>query len=167
LGLGVYLPPEVRRNDWWPADVVARWVDARRRGPRPQVPEPITEGARRVIRAMSEQSVDPFQSTVERRVMPPGMSAHDMEEQAARTAIDRAGVDAGAIDLLLTQTIVPDCLVGNPACILHQRLGLQRSCFSMHTDVSSSAFLMQLTLSDAMIRAGQARCALLVQSCMP
>lgn len=29
LGLGVYLPPEVRRNDWWPEAHVARWMEAR------------------------------------------------------------------------------------------------------------------------------------------
>jgi 3-oxoacyl-[acyl-carrier-protein] synthase-3 len=167
LGLGVYLPPEVRRNDWWPDEVVARWQEAQRGAPRPQAPEPHTEGQRRVLEALSKQDVHPFLSTDERRVLPAGMSAHDMEERAARAAIERAGVDPRTIDLLLTQTIVPEYLLGNPACVLHERLGLQRACFSMHTDASSSAFMMQLTLADAMIRAGRARCALLVQSCIP
>jgi 3-oxoacyl-[acyl-carrier-protein] synthase III len=168
LGLGVFLPPEVRRNDWWPADVVARWMEGRRTAPtRPGAPEPLTEGKRRVLDALFKQSGDPFLSAVERRVMPDGMTVHDMEEQAARAAIGRAGLALHEIDLLLTQTVTPDFLMGNPACILHERLGLPRSCFSMHTDVSSSAFAMQLILAEAMIRAGRARYALLVQSCMP
>lgn len=167
LGLGVYLPPEVRRNDWWSADVVAGWMEARRRAPKPRPTEPLTPGARRVVEAMSRQADDPFQSTVERRVISAGMSAADMEEQAARAAFDHAGIAPGAIDLLLTQTIVPDHLAGNPACALHHRLGLSRRCFSMQTEASAAAFMMQLTLADALIRTGRARYALLVQSCIP
>jgi 3-oxoacyl-[acyl-carrier-protein] synthase-3 len=167
LGLSVYLPPEVRRNDWWSADVVARWMDAQRRAPRREISGSLTEGARRVERAIAEQTVDPFQSAVERRVMPAEMRVSDMEEQAARAALERAGVALGDVDLLLTQTTVPDYLASNPTCILHERLGLPKACFSMHTDTSSGAFMMQLTVADAMIRAGRARCALLVQSCIP
>lgn len=99
--------------------------------------------------------------------MPSDMSVFDMEEYAARAAIARAGIDFRDIDLLLTNTVGLDHLLGNPACTLHQRLGLDMSCFSMHSDVPSYAFMMQLTLAEAMISAGRARCALLVQSCAP
>lgn len=167
LGVGVYLPPEVRRNDAWSADVVARWMEMRRAAPPPPPPPDATEGARRVLDALAEQGRDPFLSAVERRVMPAGMSVHEMEERAARAALAEADVEPGEIDLLLTQTSIPEYLLANPACILHERLGLPRACFAMHTDVSSSAFLMQLTVAEAMIRAGRARRALLVQSCIP
>jgi 3-oxoacyl-[acyl-carrier-protein] synthase-3 len=167
LSLGVFLPPEVRRNDWWPPEVVARWTEARKAAPRPAPPATLTEGQRRVLDALSKQSGDPFLSTVERRVMPDGMTVHEMEEQAARAAIERAGIAPREIDLLLSQTVTPDYLMANPACIIHERLGLPRSCFTMHTDVSSSSFAMQLILAEAMIRAGRARYALLVQSCIP
>ena len=30
LGIGIHLPPEVRKNDWWPASVVDRWPDSAR-----------------------------------------------------------------------------------------------------------------------------------------
>ena len=167
LGVGMFLPPEVRRNDWWPADVVERWMDAQRAAPAPRLPDSMTEGTRRVLRALAEQARDPFLSTVERRVISRDMTVSEMEEQAARAAIERAGVSPGEIDLLLAQTIMPDQLAANPACTLHRRLGLPSACFSMQTDASSSAFLMQLTLAESMIRAGRARCALLVQSCIP
>ncbi|HSK00693.1 MAG TPA: 3-oxoacyl-[acyl-carrier-protein] synthase III C-terminal domain-containing protein [Kofleriaceae bacterium] len=163
-GLGVFLPPEVRRNDWWTPEHVARWMAERRAGARP---EPRTAGEALVARAMAAQARDPFLGTVERRVMPGDMSALDMEERAARAAIARAGVDLRDIDLLLTNTLVPDHLLGNPACKLHARLGLERACFSMHSDVPGYAFMMQLSLAEAMIATGQAHCALLVQSCTP
>jgi 3-oxoacyl-[acyl-carrier-protein] synthase-3 len=165
-GLGVYLPPEVRRNDWWTPEHVARWTEQRRAAAEP-LPEARTEGERRVAQAMSAQALDPFLGSVERRLMPDDMSLLDMEERAARAAVARAGVDLHDIDLLLTNTIVPDQLLGNPACALHERLGLTKTCFSMHSDVPSYAFVMQLTLAEAMIGAGHARCALLVQSCAP
>ena len=164
LGLGVYLPPEVRRNDWWSPELVARWMEDRRLAGTPPLPAQLTEGERLVLRAMSEQALDPFQGTIERHIMPSGMTVFDMEEQAARTAIARAGIDGSDIDLLITNTVLPDYLLGNPACGLHQRLGLANACFSMHCDVPTYAFMMQLTLAEAMIKAGRARRALLVQS---
>lgn len=165
LGLGVYLPPQMRRNDWWPPEQVDRWMQERRAGGPP--PEAHTEGARRVLDAILGRMADPFQGTVARHVMPDDMSLLDMEERAAREAITRAGIDLRDIDLLLTNMVVPEVLLGNPAASLHDRLGLQQACFSMHSDVVSYTFMMQLQLAEAMIKAGRARAALLVQSCAP
>lgn len=163
LGLGLYLPPEIRRNDWWPEEVVAGWMSARGRSSA-GAPSATTEGAARVVAAMSKQAVDPFQGAVERRVMPADMTHSDMEEQAARAALDQAGVAASDIDLILLNTLVPQYLGTNLACVLHQRLGLPTACFAMQTDAAQYTFIMQLALADAMIRAGSARMALLVQS---
>lgn len=166
LGLGVYLPPEVRRNEWWAPELVERWM-AERRASGGAPPEAQTEGERRVLQAMLAQTYDPFQGTIERFVMPTGMSLHDMEEQAAQAALAHAGIDRRDVDLLLTNTVTHDYMLGNPACTLHERLGLPRRCFSMHSDVPTYSFMMQLTLAEAMITAGRARHALLVQSCAP
>lgn len=163
LGVGLYLPPEIRRNDWWPREVVEGWMKSRPTPPPINV-EALSEGARRVVSAMSKQALDPFQGAVERRVMGPGMSVFDMEERAAREAIARSGVDPADIDLVLTHTLVPEFALGNPACTLHRRLGLSKACFTLETDAATYAFIMQLELADAMIKAGKARFALLVQS---
>ncbi len=167
LGVGLFLPPEIRTNDWWPADVVAGWGAQR---PPQTPPDPAlleSEGAKRVLAALSQQTRDPFAGTVKRHVMPAAMTLLDMEEHAARTAIERAQIDAADIDLVLTNTTVPDYLLGNPACALHERLKLSRRCFSLHTDVAAGAFQAQLELAEAMLLAGRARRALLVQSCAP
>lgn len=166
LGLGLYLPPEVRLNDWWPREVVDGWVAGRTATPLPLLDQ-LSEGARLVLQALSQQARDPFGDTRERRVLPSDMSPVDMEQLAAEAALAQAGIDRGEIDLLLTYSVAPDHLLSNPACVLHHRLGLARRCFSMQTDASSYAFMMQLTLADAMIRTGRARQALLVQSCVP
>ncbi|HWU88585.1 MAG TPA: 3-oxoacyl-[acyl-carrier-protein] synthase III C-terminal domain-containing protein [Kofleriaceae bacterium] len=163
LGLGMYLPPEIRRNDWWSPEVTAGW---RRERP---APEPLrvarSEGVERVLSALAAQADDPFQGAVERRIMPDTMSVFDMEEHASRAAIERSGIALDAIDLVLTHTVAPDELLSNPACQLHHRLGLARQCIAMQVDAATYSFVLQLTLAESLIKSGRARYALLVQSC--
>ncbi|HEY0988982.1 MAG TPA: 3-oxoacyl-[acyl-carrier-protein] synthase III C-terminal domain-containing protein [Kofleriaceae bacterium] len=161
-GVALYLPPIERSNDWWPSDVVARWQTAPRAAPPDR---PLTAGEALVAAAMREQAADPFQGAVSRHVMPDGMTVLDMAEQAGRLALSRAAAVPGDIDLLLTNTVLPDVLLGNPACEIHHRLGLPRRCFTLETTAATYSFLMQLSLAHAMIASGQARLALLVQSC--
>jgi 3-oxoacyl-[acyl-carrier-protein] synthase-3 len=163
LGLGIYLPPEIRTNDWWPADVVERWTRARAAGGPPRTAR--AEGVDRVLAAMMKQAADPFQGARERRVMAEGMSVLDMEEHAARTAIERAGIDPAAIDLVLTNTVAPDELLTNPACQVHLRLGLATQCIALEVNAAQYSFVMQLVLAESLIKSGRATHALLVQSC--
>jgi 3-oxoacyl-[acyl-carrier-protein] synthase III len=162
LGVGVHLPPEVRHNDFWSADVVARW----RALPRPPLLAPRAETplAAKVLAALEHQAPDPFQGTVARRILAPERGVVDMEEAAARSALASAGVEPGDVDLLLTHSAAPDVQVGNAACVLHHRLGLPPACVSLQTEASSHAFMLQLRLAEAMLRSGQARHAVLVQS---
>src|SRR5262245_38476337 len=132
--VGLYLPPIVRHNDWWPREIVARW----QRAPRAAPPDrPLTAGESRVAAALREQAADPFQGAVARHVMPDGMTVLDMAEQAARLALSRAGVAARDIDVLLTNTVLPDVLLGNPACEIHHRLRLPRPCVALGTAASA------------------------------
>ena len=159
----MFLPPEVRTNTWWDAELVELWMERRRAAP--PLPRPTTAGQTLVLEAMARQSLDPFQGAVERRVVSNDTSMVDMEERAARDALARSGIDRSEIDLLLTHTVVPDYWLSNPACELHARLGLPARCFSMHVDAAAYSFIMQLALAEAMIASGQAHNALLVQSC--
>jgi len=163
LGLGMSLPSHVRKNDWWPAEVVDGW--AQRRMPMPTgAMETMTAGMQSVISAMSRQAVDPFQGAVLRHVLT-DETLLDLEEAAARIAIERAGIHAEEIDVVLTCTTPTEYQLTNSACALHHRLGLPTACFALHTDGAQHAFLLQLTIAQAMISGGQARAALLVQSC--
>ena len=163
-GIGMYAPPTIRRNDWWPRDVVASWIEQRGKLAEAPPPADLGEGAIRVARASAEQARDPFLGTVERRVLADDMTILDMEARAAGDAIERAGVDPEDINLLLTHAVVPDYQMMNPACPLHARLGLSPACLTMHVEATAYTSLAQLALGEAMIRSGAARCALLVQS---
>ncbi len=163
LGIGTFLPEEVRRNDWWPAGLVASWMEARRDAP--PLPPATTDGIARVIAAMTQQAYDPFQGVTERRVMSAEMQSVDMEVAAAEQAIAVAGIDRQHIGSVLTHTAVPDYLLSNTASVLHHRLGLPADCFSMQAEASGFSFMAQLELADQMIALGRARYVLCVQSC--
>src|SRR5262249_30193456 len=104
LGIGTYLPPSVRGNDWWSAATVADWhnrMAARAAQGASTGAEALSEGARLTLAAMGESASDPFRGSVQRRVMPEGMTVPEMETKAAQEALQRAGVAATEIDAIL------------------------------------------------------------------
>jgi 3-oxoacyl-[acyl-carrier-protein] synthase-3 len=166
-GIGIYLPPEVRRNDWWSPEVVEEWRRRSQRNlarPELEAGEPDDEGARLVLAAMAGVRDDPFKGAVERRVMPSTMVSSDMEIAAGRQALQQSGVSPGEVDLLLVYSQLPDYLVIPTATRVHHQLGLGERCLSMGTEGACNSFLQQLTLAEALIQTGRARYALLIQS---
>lgn len=161
LGLGAFLPAEIRGNDWWSEADIRSWP---RPGAPPQLPQDATPAARRVFTELSRYARDPFQGIRERRIADPGATPTDIEAIAAERALAQAGVARDQIDLLLVHTAVPDYLFSNTAAVLHEALGLARACLSLQVDASSYSFLGQLTLANQLIAAEGARTALLVQS---
>lgn len=160
LGLGMDLPPDIRRNDFWDPSVLASSPQSRMQMPSAA----LTPGMAAVVTAMKQLARDPTQGTVERRVLADDVSIVELEERAARMAIERAGASLEHIDLLLTHRVPTEYQLSNPACELHERLGLPRRCFSLQTEGAQHSFLLQLSIAQAMIAAGQAHTALLVQS---
>ncbi|HEY8207938.1 MAG TPA: 3-oxoacyl-ACP synthase III family protein [Myxococcaceae bacterium] len=167
-GMGQYLPEEIRTNAWWPEEVVARWREKSSArlvsGQRADEDLPAAPGARATMEAMAAYVDDPFKGSRERRVMPEGMLSSDMETSAAKDAIARAGIDPAQIDLLLTYSQLPDYLTIPTAPQVHRNLGLQEKCFTLCTESACNAFPLQLAVAEQMIRGGQARYGLLVQS---
>ncbi|HEX8790902.1 MAG TPA: 3-oxoacyl-[acyl-carrier-protein] synthase III C-terminal domain-containing protein [Polyangiaceae bacterium] len=167
VGVGAYLPTEVRRNTHWPAEVVAGWRDrmaTRATDPDGAAGAPPSAGVRRTLAAMAEYADDPFRGAVERRVMASDMTAEDMEAAAARDAIARAGLRPDDIDAIFLQSRVPEHLNVNSACSTHRLLGLPQRCLAMQTNLACNGFPTHFTLAQAMITTGQARHVLSVHS---
>ncbi|NVB81920.1 MAG: hypothetical protein HOV81_26300 [Kofleriaceae bacterium] len=166
LGLGTYLPPTIRTNDWWPEEVVERWhgrMAHRATRAEPAI-EGLTNGARLTLAAMAEYANDPFRGSVERRVMSEAMTVSEMEAIAAREAIERAGLRPGDIDAILTQTPVPDFLMVNSATITHRLLELPRRCLAIGTEAACNGFALHSTIAEGLIASGRARNVLSVHS---
>lgn len=167
IGLGSYLPPTVRTNDHWSADIVAGWHDrmaARATSGDAPRPEQLSDGVRLTLEAMTELAGDPFRGAVERRVMGPDMTVSKMEASAAREAMARAGIDASQVDVILSQTPVPEHLFVNGACVTHKLLELPRRCLSIGTEAACNAFAQHFSLAQALIASGKARYVLSVHS---
>ena len=165
IGLGAHIPDEVRRNDAWPPEQIASWLQRRLAAPAPSR-DGLSIGQGRVLDAMAIQAADPYLGTHERRVLGPELSILDLEERAARDALARARLDGTTIDMLLLHSVVPDYQLANAACALHERLGLPVACLSVQTEATSYTSFAQLAFGEAAIVTGRARHVLAVQSCI-
>ena len=170
ISVGAYLPAEIRKNDYWPASMAATWLQKWQER-LPSMSNWYSEderagssGIARVLAALMEIKNDPFQGSIERRVAPPEMPSSEMEIRAAREALERAQVPASEVDMLVSYSSVPDYLTTPNACAVHAALGLPEKCFTFSIEAACNSFLMQLSLAEKMIRCGQTRYALLVQS---
>jgi 3-oxoacyl-[acyl-carrier-protein] synthase III len=164
-GLAAHLPPAIRRNDWWPAELVEQWRQQRTRVVRRPEHQQLGDGARRLLEVAAQYADDPFEGARERRVMADDVRPTDMQAAAARAAVERAGVDPADIDFLLVDSTTPDYLLVPDGCRLQVLLGLTRSrLFTLQTSAAQNAFLQHLALGESMIRGGAFRLGLVIQT---
>ena len=85
----------------------------------------------------------------------------DLAVQAARQALDSAGVDAATVDLIIVATSTPDMIFPSTACLVQVKLGIA-GCAAFDIQAVCSGFVYGLTVADAMIRSGAATRALVI-----
>ncbi|MDE2195915.1 MAG: ketoacyl-ACP synthase III [Gammaproteobacteria bacterium] len=85
----------------------------------------------------------------------------DFCEQAARNAMQAAGVGPGDIDLVIVGTTTPDQVFPNMGCLLQRRLGIH-GCTAFSLEAACTGFIYALDIADKYIRTGSAKCALIV-----
>jgi 3-oxoacyl-[acyl-carrier-protein] synthase-3 len=95
-----------------------------------------------------------------------GVNASDLALHAARHALEAAGRSAAEVDLIIVATSTPDMVFPSTAAILQHKLGVSGSqgCAAFDLQAVCSGFVYALSVADAMIRAGGARCALVIGS---
>lgn len=91
------------------------------------------------------------------------VTASDLALPAARAALEAAGRRADEVDLIIVATSTPDMVFPSTATILQRKLGIA-GCPAFDVQAVCSGFVYALTVADAMIRTGSARCALVVGS---
>ena len=96
-----------------------------------------------------------------RHIAAEGQTAGDMGLNAARHAIDMAGVSASDIDLIIVGTTTPDKVFPSTACIIQRQLGVG-GCPAFDVQAACSGFVFGLDLADRQIRTGAATTALVI-----
>ena len=90
-----------------------------------------------------------------------GVTSSDLGAEAARRALDAAGVAAKDIDLIIVATSTPDMVFPSAACILQNKIGAN-GCPAFDVQAVCSGFVYALTVADAMIKSGAANRALVI-----
>ncbi|NML15061.1 beta-ketoacyl-ACP synthase III [Azohydromonas caseinilytica] len=96
-----------------------------------------------------------------RHFVDPGVNASDLAVQAARHAMEAAGVQPAQIDLVIVATSTPDMVFPSVACLVQRKLGIPGGA-AFDVQAVCSGFVYGLSIGDAMIRAGSATRALVI-----
>ena len=139
LGTGSYLPPKRLTNHDLAAELAQQGVETS--------DDWIVE--RTGIRA--------------RHFAAPEVACSDLATEAARRAIEAAGISADDLDLIIVATSTPDMVFPSTATMVQHKLGTAGSP-AFDVQAVCSGFIYALTVADAMIRAGSAQKALVIGS---
>jgi 3-oxoacyl-[acyl-carrier-protein] synthase-3 len=82
---------------------------------------------------------------------------------AARKALEHAGVSADEVDLVIVATSTPDNTFPATATLIQADLGIRKGA-AFDVQAVCSGFVYALSVADAMIKAGQASCVLVIGS---
>ncbi|RZI77880.1 MAG: ketoacyl-ACP synthase III [Variovorax sp.] len=136
-GTGSYLPPRRVTNDDLAKQLAERGIET------------------------SDQWIIERTGIRARHFVEDGVNSSDLALQASLKALEAAGRSADDIDLIIVATSTPDMVFPSSAAILQHKLGIA-GCPAFDVQAVCSGFVYALTVADAMIRTGTARCALVV-----
>ncbi len=132
-GVGSYLPAQAVSND----DLVARGVDT------------------------SDEWIATRTGIRNRHLAEPGQTSSDLGFEAARRALEMAGVDAAELDLIIVATSTPDFIFPSTACLLQNKLGNKgATCFDVQA--VCAGFVYALSIAEKFVRSGSHKKALVV-----
>ena len=124
LGTGSYVPPKVVTNE-----DIEKLVDT------------------------SDEWIVSRTGIKKRHVVEGSTAASDLALEAAKTALDDAGLNASDIDQILVATVTPDRLFPSTACTLQEKLGVNGNS-AMDIGAACSGFVYGLAMAGSMVSAG-------------
>jgi 3-oxoacyl-[acyl-carrier-protein] synthase-3 len=98
----------------------------------------------------------------QRHIAADGETTVDLGLQAARRALEAAGVEAGEVDLIVFGTTSPDLIFPNCAALLQDKLGIRNNCPAIGLEAACSGFIYSLSVADKFVRLGESQCALVI-----
>lgn len=137
IGTGSYLPNEAVSNDELAARLAKEGIET------------------------SDEWIRSRTGITQRHLASPNQTSSDLAMFAALSALEMAGVSALELDLIIVATTSPDMTFPSTACILQSKIGADNAA-AFDVQAVCSGFVYALTTADAMVRAGQAKKALVV-----
>ena len=97
----------------------------------------------------------------ERRVAPDGMTAAEMGANAARVAMEKAGVEPGEVDVIILCTSTPDHWMPSTACEAQALLGCTNA-FAFDVMAACAGYLYALSVGESYLAANRAEVVLVI-----
>ncbi|HLS50169.1 MAG TPA: 3-oxoacyl-ACP synthase III [Actinomycetaceae bacterium] len=121
------------------------------------------DGARRRLR-LPKNLLERLSGVVERRWWNPGTDFEDAATEAGAKALAEAGVEAGAVGLLINTSVTRTYLEPSVAVRVHHGLGLSPAAVNFDITNACLGFINGIMLASAMIDAGQLDYAVIVNA---
>lgn len=99
---------------------------------------------------------------IKERHISKGETTAEMSAQAARKALEQAGISAQDLDLIVVGTVTPDNTTPSTAAKIAKILGARSGMPAFDLSAACSGFVYALTMADNMIRLGQIKNALVI-----
>jgi len=131
IGTGSILPPRVVTNDELAADLARLGVTT------------------------SDEWIVERTGIRQRHLAEPGTRTSSLASEAARRALEDAGVSADEVDLIIVATSTPDYVFPSTACLVQAALGVTHGA-AFDVQAACSGFAYALTTADSFVRAGRA-----------
>ena len=97
----------------------------------------------------------------ERHIVEPGVATSDLATEAAKKAIERAGLTPADIDFIVVGTTTPDMLFPSTACLVQHKIGATRA-WGYDLFAACSGFTYALTTAAQMVSTGASKHALVI-----
>lgn len=97
----------------------------------------------------------------ERHIAAEGEFTSDLACQAAKNAIESAGINAADIDLIIVATTTPDKIFPSVATMVQNKLGIA-GCPAFDIQAVCSGFIYALSTANNFIKAGSSKCTLVI-----
>lgn len=88
-----------------------------------------------------------------RRWVDPGIAASDLGAKALQMALDRRGISADELDVIVVATVTPDMMFPCTAALIQHKVGAMR-CFGFDLNAACSGFLFAVTTAASMVASG-------------
>ena len=97
----------------------------------------------------------------ERHIVGPDELTNDLAFEAARNAINNAGINSNEIDLIIVATTTPDKIFPSTACNVQTKLGI-KNCPAFDIQAVCSGFIYALSVADNFIKTNSAKNVLVI-----